>query len=122
MKKFSSEDRSILIRLASRLPSGSPERRAILSGLKKSAPDYLPKSGLEPFKKILDLIEESPDSHMKRSMLEIAKEMESSAKNFFNRGERFKPQAELILGDAGNMVSIVSMLDHPKERENSRSC
>jgi len=42
MKKISSEDRKSLIRLASSLPQGSPERKAILAGLKKT-------SAFEPF-------------------------------------------------------------------------
>jgi carbonic anhydrase/acetyltransferase-like protein (isoleucine patch superfamily) len=37
MRKLSSSDRSALIKLASSLPSGSPERRAILAGLSKSS-------------------------------------------------------------------------------------
>ncbi len=37
MNKLSSQDRASLIKLASSLPTGSPERKAILAGLKKSA-------------------------------------------------------------------------------------
>jgi hypothetical protein len=37
MKKLSSEDRATLIRLASSLPKGSPEKKAILAGLSKTA-------------------------------------------------------------------------------------
>ena len=37
MNKMSSQDRSSLIRLASSLPVGSPEKRAILTGLQKVA-------------------------------------------------------------------------------------
>jgi hypothetical protein len=36
MKKLSSEDRATLIRLASSLPKGSPEKKAILAGLAKT--------------------------------------------------------------------------------------
>ena len=35
MQKLSSQDRSVLIRFASSLPSGSPEKKAILAGLAK---------------------------------------------------------------------------------------
>ena len=37
MQRISSQDRSAIIRLASSLPSGSPEKKAILSGLAKLA-------------------------------------------------------------------------------------
>jgi len=37
MRKLSSSNRSALIKLASSLPSGSPERRAILAGLQQKA-------------------------------------------------------------------------------------
>ena len=37
MKTLTASDRKSLIRLASSLPKGSPERRAILAGLKKAA-------------------------------------------------------------------------------------
>ena len=37
MKKISSQDRSALIRLASSLPAGSEERKAILAGLNKTS-------------------------------------------------------------------------------------
>lgn len=37
MKKLTASDRKSLIRLASSLPKGSPERKAILAGLSKSA-------------------------------------------------------------------------------------
>jgi hypothetical protein len=36
VNKFSTEDRRHLIRFASQMPVGSPERRAILSGLRRS--------------------------------------------------------------------------------------
>ena len=36
MQKLSSQDRSVLIRFASSLPSGSPEKKAILAGLQSS--------------------------------------------------------------------------------------
>ena len=40
MQKFSSQDRSLLIRFASSLPSGSPEKKVILAGLAKIALDF----------------------------------------------------------------------------------
>lgn len=56
--KLSSSDRSALIRLASQLPAGAPERRTILSGLKKARKPHrmitfemagpLPRGGLLP--------------------------------------------------------------------------
>ena len=62
MNKLSSQDKTSLIKLAFSLPVGSPERRAILAGLKKvswmdSPPDFSNKSGendLERSKRIID--------------------------------------------------------------------
>jgi hypothetical protein len=42
MSKLSASDRSALIKLASSLPSGSPERRAILAGLQQKKASDLP--------------------------------------------------------------------------------
>jgi hypothetical protein len=42
MKKISSEDRATLIRLASSLPKGSPEKKAILAGLEKVSARTVP--------------------------------------------------------------------------------
>jgi len=47
-------DRSRLIRLASTLPAGSEERRAILAGLSKSAADVDPKAELRRLKQVVD--------------------------------------------------------------------
>jgi hypothetical protein len=49
MKKLSSEDRATLIRLASSLPKGSPEKKAILAGLAKTktGAEFGPFSTLE---------------------------------------------------------------------------
>lgn len=43
MRKLSSNDRSALIRLASAMPVGSPERKTILAGLTRKASDVLGK-------------------------------------------------------------------------------
>jgi len=40
MKNLTASDRKSLIRLASSLPKGSPERKAILAGLEKKAASY----------------------------------------------------------------------------------
>lgn len=65
MSRFlAASDRSSLIRRASSLPAGSPERKAILAGLSKTSaktPDYpaalkLVKEGLALFEKASDLI------------------------------------------------------------------
>ena len=48
MNKISSSDRSALIKLASTLPSVSPERKAILAGLQKVASEgLLPKEAFD---------------------------------------------------------------------------
>jgi hypothetical protein len=61
-KLSSSRDRAALIKLASRLPAGSSERRAILSGLVKQA-KRLPKSDLEEHELsiLLDALNRTPE-------------------------------------------------------------
>jgi len=44
MPTFTSDDRKILVRYASTLPSGSPERKAVLAGLSLTAAGYARKS------------------------------------------------------------------------------
>ena len=43
MRRLAASDRSALIKLASSLPAGSPERKAILAGLTRKASDVLGK-------------------------------------------------------------------------------
>jgi len=46
-RKITASDRKNLIRLASEMPKGSPERKAILAGLKKEASPYISFDGLK---------------------------------------------------------------------------
>jgi hypothetical protein len=115
MLKISSVENLALVKLASSLPVGSSERKAILAAL--TAPSYLPKAGLTPFKKVVELMEEAPESLVKGRLLKLTQGMEASAKNFYNRGERFKPQARNVSEDAGELLALLSELEHPKEKE-----
>jgi hypothetical protein len=119
MNKISSQNRSSLIKLAASLPASSKERRDVLSVLKVvvAAPDYLPKSGLVPFTKIMELVEETPEGNLKQRCKGLADGMFYAAKQFFGRGERFKPQSENVLQDARSLLSLISHLNHPKEGE-----
>jgi hypothetical protein len=65
MNKLSSQDKTSLIKLASSLPVGSAERRAILAGLKKvswmdSPPDFSSKSGEKELERAKRIIDEYP--------------------------------------------------------------
>lgn len=51
---LTASNRKSLIRLASTLPAGSEERRAILAGLSKSAADVDPKAELRRLKRVVD--------------------------------------------------------------------
>lgn len=48
MRALTASDRSVLIRLASTMPAGSPERKAILVGLSKSADKWISKAIKRP--------------------------------------------------------------------------
>lgn len=62
MNKISSQDRSALIRLASSLPAGSPERRSILAGLDQSPARIAAGEVNVPGKHILDNAEVYEDA------------------------------------------------------------
>lgn len=87
MKNITASDRSALIKLASSLPAGSPERKAILAGLSKSADD----SGDSRRALAYNKIEEVQDIFKKKvipafeAILDVASEQEndSDAKKFF---------------------------------------
>lgn len=56
MRKLSSQDRAALIRLASSLPPGSEERKAILSGLSQTAARKTANLGAEePYQEVLGI-------------------------------------------------------------------
>lgn len=58
-RELTASDRSSLIRLASSLPAGSEERRAILSGLRSASPDL--EADLEKIRKGIDNLGEHLD-------------------------------------------------------------
>ncbi len=55
MKTITATDRSALIRLAATLPVGSPDRRAILGGVREAKLQDIPKAGADFEKALADL-------------------------------------------------------------------
>ena len=86
MNKLSSQDRSALIKLASSLPAGSPERKAILASLKEAAGDSWGVYGVKRPKKVkIKVLKDVRDAYGDRPIL-------------FRKGEVIDGEADLASG------------------------
>ena len=123
MNKLSSQDRSSLIRLASSLPIGSGERKAILAGLQKvswmdSPPDFSPKLGENQLERTERLIAKYPAAKRIGIFWKVYNvdmhKYNDSEENYMEEDKRTL-ESDMVLPDMRAGTSVGDVIKHEKK-------